>query len=82
MIFVQSAKTNIMESTASENAVFHRMDLPVSKNAHVWRKTATTLKDACFRQKVNYGSKLICTYPFERTLKYVSLYQQTLRVPC
>lgn len=36
------------------------MDLPVSKNAPVWTKTATTLKDACCRQKVNYGSKLIC----------------------
>lgn len=45
------------------------MDLPVSKNAPVWRKTATTLKDACFRQKVNYGSKLICFVSIWKDIK-------------
>lgn len=58
-----------MESTASLNAVFHRMDLPVSKNAPVWTKTATTLKDACCRQKVNYGSKLICCVSIWKDIK-------------
>lgn len=45
------------------------MDLPVSKNAPVWTKTATTLKDACCRQKVNYGSKLICYVSIWKDIK-------------
>lgn len=45
------------------------MDLPVSKNASVWRRTATTLKDACFRQKVNYRSKLICFLSIWKDIK-------------
>lgn len=45
------------------------MDLPVSKNVSVWRKTATTLKDACFRQKVNYRSKLICFLSIWKDIK-------------
>lgn len=45
------------------------MDLPVSKNAPVWTKTATTLKDACCRQKVNYRSKLICYVSIWKDIK-------------
>lgn len=49
-----------MEPTASENVVFHRMDWAVRKNATAFSKTVTTLKDVCFRQKVNNESKSIC----------------------